>query len=64
VIRRGDQARDFAKIRTGPPIDAAEDYGLPVWAGELPLRLVAAEPVPDQRCDVPLPDYLNGYAGA
>jgi nitroimidazol reductase NimA-like FMN-containing flavoprotein (pyridoxamine 5'-phosphate oxidase superfamily) len=53
-----------AKIRTGPPVDAAEDSELPVWAGELPLRLTAEEPVPDPRCTAPLPAYLSGYARA
>ena len=38
-----------AKVRTGPPIDDEDDYGLPVWAGILPLNLVAAEPVADPR---------------
>lgn len=38
-----------AKVRTGPPIDDEEDYALPVWAGVLPLRLVAGAPVPDPR---------------
>ncbi|MBC8031826.1 MAG: pyridoxamine 5'-phosphate oxidase family protein [Pyrinomonadaceae bacterium] len=38
-----------AKVRTGPPIDDEEDYALPVWAGVLPLRLVAGTPVPDPR---------------
>lgn len=51
-----------AKIRTGPPVDDAEDYedyGLRgVWAGELPLSLVAGAPVPDDRCAVRLPEYL------
>lgn len=49
-----------AKIRTGPPVDAAQDYGLPVWAGEVPLSLVAGAPVPDERCTVSLPGYLVG----
>ena len=26
-----------AKVRSGPPKDDAEDYGLPVWAGVLPM---------------------------
>ena len=39
-----------AKMRTGPPVDAPEDYTLPVWAEEIPLRLMAAAPVPDERC--------------
>jgi nitroimidazol reductase NimA-like FMN-containing flavoprotein (pyridoxamine 5'-phosphate oxidase superfamily) len=47
-----------AKLRTGPPVDAAEDYALPVWAGEVPVRLTAGLPVPDRRCAAPLPAYL------
>ena len=43
-----------AKIRTGPPADAARDYALPIWAGELPLGLAVGErPVSDERCSVP-----------
>lgn len=38
-----------AKVRTGPPLDDEEDYALPVWAGVLPLRLTAGEPVADPR---------------
>ena len=36
-----------AKVRTGPPLDDEEDYAMPVWAGEIPLRLTAGAPVPD-----------------
>ena len=36
-----------AKIRTGPPLDDAEDLRWPCWAGQVPLRLVALAPVPD-----------------
>lgn len=38
-----------AKVRVGPPLDDAADYALPAWAGELPLQLVAGDPVPDPR---------------
>ena len=38
-----------AKVRTGPPVDDEADYSLPVWAGEIPLRLVAGVPVDDPR---------------
>jgi uncharacterized protein len=38
-----------AKIRTGPPIDADEDYALPVWAGVVPLRLEPGAPIVDPR---------------
>jgi hypothetical protein len=42
-------AEASAKVRTGPPIDDEEDYALPVWAGELPLRLAIGAPVADPR---------------
>jgi nitroimidazol reductase NimA-like FMN-containing flavoprotein (pyridoxamine 5'-phosphate oxidase superfamily)/GNAT superfamily N-acetyltransferase len=33
-----------AKVRTGDPLDGPELFDLPVWAGELPLRLTAVAP--------------------
>jgi len=42
-----DLAECSAKVRTGPPLDPVADRGLPVWAGEVPLRLVAGAPRPD-----------------
>jgi hypothetical protein len=52
-----------AKLRSGPPIDDAEDMGLPVWAGVLPLRLAAGEPVADAALAAgsPVPSYVSGY---
>ena len=52
-----------AKVRSGPPLDDEEDYGLPCWAGVLPLRLVSGEPQPDPRLPggVPLPEYVAAY---
>jgi nitroimidazol reductase NimA-like FMN-containing flavoprotein (pyridoxamine 5'-phosphate oxidase superfamily) len=38
-----------AKIRTGPPIDDEEDYALTCWAGVVPLRLSALDPIPEPR---------------
>jgi nitroimidazol reductase NimA-like FMN-containing flavoprotein (pyridoxamine 5'-phosphate oxidase superfamily) len=38
-----------AKVRSGPPIDDEEDYALDVWAGVLPLRINAQEPIKDPR---------------
>jgi uncharacterized protein len=40
-----------AKMRTGDVQDDEEDYVLPVWAGVLPIRLIASEPIRDGRCD-------------
>ncbi len=36
-----------AKVRTGDVEDDAEDYGLSVWAGVIPFRLVADPPLRD-----------------
>jgi uncharacterized protein len=36
-----------AKVRTGPPLDDAEDLQWPVWAGVVPFTTTAGEPVPD-----------------
>jgi len=52
-----------AKVRTGPPVDDEEDYALPVWAGELPLRLVTGTPVSDPRLptEIEPPAYVLNY---
>jgi len=52
-----------AKVRTGPPLDDDEDYALPVWAGVIPLRLIAGAPVPDPRMDsnIEVPAYAREY---
>ena len=48
-----------AKVRTGPPKDDDEDYLLPVWAGVVPLEMVAGSPVPDPLMPegTPIPAY-------
>jgi uncharacterized protein len=38
-----------AKVRTGDPVDAEEDYALDVWAGVIPLQLRADAPKNDAR---------------
>ena len=52
-----------AKIRTGPPIDDEEDYAMNVWAGVVPLKLVAGEPINDPRLPegIEVPDYARSY---
>ena len=52
-----------AKVRTGGVEDEAEDYALEVWAGIVPLRLVAGEPVRDERCAarIPAPGYAKRF---
>jgi uncharacterized protein len=50
-----------AKVRRGPPIDDPADLEIPVWAGVLPLRLVAGDPSPDGPSDRPLPPALAAW---
>jgi nitroimidazol reductase NimA-like FMN-containing flavoprotein (pyridoxamine 5'-phosphate oxidase superfamily) len=52
-----------AKVRTGAPGDEDEDYALPIWAGVVPLQLVAGEPISDARNlpDVATPDHAIRY---
>lgn len=52
-----------AKIRKGPPSDDADDMDLPVWAGVIPMKRVAArpEPAPDLSSDIESPDYVTNY---
>lgn len=52
-----------AKIRSGEPHDNAEDYALPIWAGQLPLKLTAGVPVPDSKLssDIAIPENLTHY---
>lgn len=41
-------AEASAKVRTGPPIDDEADLAeWPVWAGTIPLRMLAGTPLPD-----------------
>lgn len=46
-----------AKVRTGGPKDDDGDLTLPVWAGVVPLRVVAGEPVADDGVTEPWPGY-------
>ena len=52
-----------AKVRSGDVEDDADDYSLNVWAGVIPLRLVADPPIRDSRCDssIPTPAYASSF---
>ena len=38
-----------AKVRSGPPLDHEDDYGLPIWAGVIPLQTASMPPINDPR---------------
>lgn len=48
-----------AKVRVGHPTDESEDYSLPIWAGEIPLRLT----IDDSRLlpRIKPPNYASNY---
>jgi uncharacterized protein len=52
-----------AKVRQGPVVDDEEDYSFPTWAGVVPLKMVAGEPIPDSRLDPKhkVPGYARDY---
>ncbi len=56
-------AEASAKVRSGPPIDFDHDLDLPIWAGVVPVRLVAGAPetAPDLRMPVAVPAYAAAY---
>jgi len=53
-----------AKVRSGPPVDEPADYELPVWAGVMPLRMMAGDAIPsaDMKEYIEIPEYLSQYA--
>ena len=57
-----------AKTRIGPPKDDEEDYASDIWAGVIPLTLVAGQPIPCPRLDATIPagsdvlHYQSGHA--
>lgn len=53
-----------AKVRSGPPIDDAEDMSFPTWAGVLPLGTEVGTPINDAKLDLSrdVPAYLKSYS--
>jgi uncharacterized protein len=53
-----------AKVRTGAPSDDEADYNLPVWAGVIPLQVVAGDAISDPRLlpEITLPSYVQNYS--
>jgi nitroimidazol reductase NimA-like FMN-containing flavoprotein (pyridoxamine 5'-phosphate oxidase superfamily) len=52
-----------AKVRAAGASDDDEDYALPIWAGVIPMKLVAQPPQSDDRLldGVAVPDYATNY---
>lgn len=56
--------RSSVKVRSGPPVDEPEDYQLPIWAGVVPIRQTADQPVADPRSmpGLAVPDHVRALA--
>jgi uncharacterized protein len=52
-----------AKVRTGGPKDPDDDLDLSAWAGVLPVREIAGEPIAsdDLRDGIDVPPYVRSY---
>lgn len=50
-----------AKIRTGGPVDDAEDYKLPIWAGVIPIQKKLSQVIVDENAqqEYPLPESVK-----
>ena len=59
-----DMSEASAKIRTGAPIDDEEDYALPIWAGLVPMEMVAGAARDDGRlaASTKRPSHLDDFA--
>jgi nitroimidazol reductase NimA-like FMN-containing flavoprotein (pyridoxamine 5'-phosphate oxidase superfamily) len=53
-----------AKVRTGPPVDDAEDLAFPTWAGVLPLEMRVGEAIRDPKLEPEreVPRYVRNYS--
>ena len=61
TVLRMSLAESSVKMRQGPPSDGeGPDAGLEVWAGEVPLRTLRLDPVPDPalRAGIQVPGHL------
>ncbi len=53
-----------AKVRSGPVSDDEEDYSFDTWAGLVPVRLVAGQPLADDRLlpGFRVPEHISCFA--
>jgi nitroimidazol reductase NimA-like FMN-containing flavoprotein (pyridoxamine 5'-phosphate oxidase superfamily) len=65
AVLRVSLAKASAKMRSGSPVDEETDYGLPIWAGLLPVTTSIGEPQPDPRLadGVEVPEHVRRLAG-
>lgn len=64
TVLRLELAECSAKVRSGAPSDEEADLGLDVWAGQIPVEMVAAAPLadPELRGDLSVPPSVAAWA--
>jgi hypothetical protein len=52
-----------AKVRTGHPKDEKSDHGLDIWAGQIPLKMIALDSIEDEllRPNIPVSPSIGNY---
>jgi nitroimidazol reductase NimA-like FMN-containing flavoprotein (pyridoxamine 5'-phosphate oxidase superfamily) len=50
-----------AKVRTGGPVDDAEDLAMPIWAGVVPAAIAFGTGIAEPGITAPVPDYVSEY---
>lgn len=52
-----------AKVRTGHPKDEKADYSLDIWAGQIPLKMIALDSIEDEllRPNIPVSSSIQNY---
>jgi nitroimidazol reductase NimA-like FMN-containing flavoprotein (pyridoxamine 5'-phosphate oxidase superfamily) len=65
AVLRVSLATASAKLRNGPPADDEDDYGLPIWAGVLPVTTTIGEPQADPRLapGIDVPEHVRRLVG-
>jgi len=49
------------KVRSGPPVDDAEDMGVNAWVGVLPFTQQRQAPITAPDCSMPAPGYVRDW---
>ncbi|MCB0729759.1 MAG: pyridoxamine 5'-phosphate oxidase family protein [Ignavibacteriae bacterium] len=52
-----------AKIANSPPSDNKEDYDLDFWAGEIPIKTICENPIPDEKLnkEITMPQHVSEF---
>lgn len=61
TVMRIALAEAACKVRTGGPVDDADDMASAAWVGVLPMAMRRADPVPEPGCSAAEPAYVAAW---